>query len=252
MSAIPYEVCTDSVAGVIAAEAGGAQRVELCADLLEGGVTPSIGAIEAAVRVRTGIGVHVLIRPRGGDFVFSPLEVSIMERDIVAAREAGVQGVVVGALTPDGEVDRPAIERLLAAAGGLSTTFHRAFDMTADPFRALEVLIELGFDRLLTSGRETSALEGSPLIADLVRRAGERLIIMPGCGVNERNVHRILAETGCREFHATAFEAEDGPARYRNPVPAMGGALSQDEYRRKVTSAPLVARTIAAAGGTGL
>jgi copper homeostasis protein len=251
MTRIPYEVCIDSVAGVIAAEAGGAQRVELCADLFEGGVTPSIGTIEAAVRSRGSVRIHVLIRPRGGDFIYSPLEAGIMERDIEAAREAGAQGIVIGAVTPEGEIDRPAVERLLAAARGLSTTFHRAFDMTADPFGALDVLIELGFDRLLTSGQEASALEGSALIADLVRHAGDRLIIMPGGGVNERTVHRILSETGCREFHATAFESEESPARHRNLRAGMGGALSQEEYRRRGTSASLVARMIAAAGAGG-
>lgn len=238
----------DDVAGVVSAREAGADRVELCCALFEGGLTPSAGTVET-VRAVEGIDVNVLIRPRGGDFIYDRYEVRAMLRDVAIAAESGVHGVVVGALTEDGDVDVPLCRRLVKAAGGLSVTFHRAFDVARRPFEALEAIVGLGADRLLTSGQESSALEGAPLIADLVAAAGDRLIVMPGGGVNERNVRRILDLTGAGEVHFSARAAEESPARHRNPRVAMGGALRTEEYARRRTSPAAIAAVRAAAAG---
>ncbi|MEU8347203.1 copper homeostasis protein CutC [Spirillospora sp. NPDC048832] len=244
---LTYEICIDSVAGAIAAEEAGAHRVELCAALFEGGLTPTLGTVRAALAAVSSIKVNVIIRPRGGDFIYDEHEVAAMEHDAALVREAGADGIVIGALTPEGTIDRPVVERLIAAAGGLPVTFHRAFDMTADPFAALEELVELGVDRVLTSGQDVSVLEGAPLIAELVERAGDRIIVMPGGGVTDRNVARIVAATGAREIHFAALSEEPSPAVHRNPYPFMGGELRQPEYRRLVTTGAGVASVIRAA-----
>ncbi|MFB4315034.1 copper homeostasis protein CutC [Actinomadura sp. 21ATH] len=245
---LTYEICIDSVAGAIAAERAGAHRVELCAALFDGGLTPSLGTVRAALAAVSSIRVHVIIRPRGGDFIFDEHEIAAMEHDTALAREAGAHGVVIGALTPDGEIDRPVTERLIAAAGGLPVTFHRAFDMAADPYAALETLIELGVDRVLTSGQDVSVLEGAPLIAELVRRAGDRIVVMPGGGITARNAARVVAATGAREIHFAALSEEASPAVHRNPYPFMGGELRRPEYQRLVTTSGGISSVIAAAG----
>jgi copper homeostasis protein len=245
---LTYEICVEGAGGALAAERAGAHRVELCAALFEGGLTPSLGMLEATLAAVSSIRVHAIVRPRGGDFVFDPLEVDAMERDVQAIRAAGAQGVVIGALTLEGAVDRATIERLMAAADGMDVTFHRAFDMAADPWAALDVLVDLGVDRVLTSGQDSSALEGAPLIAELVRRAGDRLAVMPGGGLTPGNVRRILAATGAREIHFSALTERPSPAVHRNPRPHMGGALRRPEYGRSVTSEATIAATIAAAG----
>ena len=183
---------SNSIAGVRAAKAAGADRVELCADLLEGGITPSRGMIRQA-RTIAGIGLNVMIRPRGGDFLFDDDEFATMRSDIETAKAEGADGVVIGLLSATGEIDIARTRELIALARPLSVTFHRAFDMTPDPFRALEALIELGVDRVLTSGQEASVLEGLPLIVELIERAGDRIVIMPGGGITARNIDRILA-----------------------------------------------------------
>mgnify|MGYP001406834667 CR=1 FL=1 len=244
-----FEICIDSVEGALAAERAGADRVELCAALFDGGLTPSIGTIEVALRSVRRIRVHVIVRPRAGDFIYSPLEVDAMVRDVEAAVAAGAHGVVIGALTPEGDVDVPTTRRLIAAAGGASITFHRAFDMTRRPFEALEQLIDLGVHRVLTSGQEESALAGAPLIAELVARAGDRIVVMPGGGINERNIARVVAATGAREFHFAALVTTDSPAVHRNPVPVMGGVLSRSEYQRSETSAERISQMIGAVRG---
>ncbi|MGI5208833.1 copper homeostasis protein CutC [Spirillospora sp. CA-108201] len=245
---LTYEICIDSVAGAVAAEKAGAQRVELCAALFDGGLTPTLGTVRAALAAVSSIRVHVIIRPRGGDFIFDEHEVAAMEHDVALVREAGAHGVVIGALTPEGTVDRPVAERLMAAADGLPVTFHRAFDMAADPFGTLDVLAGLGVARVLTSGQDASALEGAPLIAELVRHAGDRVIVMPGGGVTDRNVARVVAATGAREVHFAALSEEPSPAVHRNPYPFMGGELRRPEYQRLVTTADGVASVIRAAG----
>jgi copper homeostasis protein len=241
-----FEVCIDSIEGALAAEAAGADRVELCSALFDGGLTPSIGTIESTMRLVQRIKVHVIVRPRGGDFIYSPVEIDSMVRDVEAAVAAGADGVVFGALTAEGGIDLATTARLVTAAGSASTTFHRAFDMVKEPFLALEQLIGLGIDRILTSGQESTVLEGAPLIAELVRKAGSRITIMPGSGITARNIARIVELTGAHEFHFAALQSTDGPAAYRNPRPSMGGALRAPEYARSATSPELVRSIIAA------
>lgn len=243
---VRFEVCVDSVDGALAARQAGADRVELCGALFEGGLTPSAGLLET-VRELAGIDVNVLIRPRGGDFVYDRYELRAMCRDIELATRLGVHGVVIGALTEDGDVDLVTCRELVAAAAGVSVTFHRAFDMARSPFDALEAVVDLGADRLLTSGQESSALEGAPLIAELVAAAAGRAVVMPGGGVTERNVRRILDLTGATEVHFSARTTVDGPARYRNGRVTMGGALRTEEFARRRTSAAAVAAVLAAA-----
>ena len=234
-----YEICVDSVAGVRAAKKAGAHRVELCANLLEGGTTPSRGTIKRARSV-AGIKLHVIIRPRGGDFLYDEDEFAAMVADIETARAEGADGVVIGLLTAEGEVDVPRTRELIAKARPLSVTFHRAFDMTRDPFKALTTLIELGVDRILTSGQEASVLEGLPLIAELIRRSGDRIIIMPGGGITPRNAERIIAGAGPKEMHFAALEPEAGGMHFRRDHVFMGGELRAPEYDRLVTSGDVI------------
>lgn len=203
MSAPILEIAANSLASALAAEAGGAARVELCSALEVGGLTPSHAAIAIAVE-RLRIPVHVLIRPRAGDFVFDDLECEVMRRDIETCKALGCAGVVIGALTPAGDLDVPGCRRLMEAAHGLSVTFHRAFDFVRDPENTLEAVIALGCDRLLTSGQAADALAGAPLIRALIEQARERITIMPGGGIDARNIAAIAQATGAREFHASA------------------------------------------------
>jgi copper homeostasis protein len=231
-----YEICVDSVAGVRAAREAGAHRVELCADLLEGGITPSRGMIRQA-RTVEGVRLHVIIRPRGGDFLFDDDEFAVMEADIETAKAERADGVVIGLLNADGRIDVERTRALIDRARPLSVTFHRAFDMTPDPFEALETLVGLGVDRVLSSGQEATVLEGLPLIAELVRRAGDRIVVMPGGGITARNVQRIVSAAKPREIHFAALEPAAGGMRFRREHVFMGGELRPPEYERLVTSA---------------
>ena len=201
------EACCVNEAQARAALEGGAGRIELCEDIAVGGVTPSEENIARTVAV--GLPVNVLVRPRGGNFVFSAGEEAAMLAGIDACRRLGAAGVVIGALKDDGRIDLPMMARLMARARGngrersLSVTFHRAFDECSEPFLALEQIISLGCDRLLTSGQKASALEGEELIAELVRRAADRIIVMPGAGITPSNLDEIANKTGAVEFHGT-------------------------------------------------
>lgn len=243
-----YEICVDSVAGVRAAKDAGAQRVELCADLLEGGITPSLGVIRQARKV-SGIGLNVMIRPRGGDFLFNDDEFASMRTDIETAKAEGADGVVIGLLTAAGKIDAARTRELIALARPLSVTFHRAFDVVADPFRALETLIELGVDRVLTSGQEPSVLEGLPLVVELAKRAGDRIIVMPGGGITARNVERIVAAAKPREIHFAALDTIESRMRFRRPHVFMGGELRPPEYDRLDTSQALIRSVMAKGSG---
>lgn len=231
---ILLETCVDSIEGALAAQAGGADRVELCADLFEGGITPGPGTILLA-RERLKIGLNVIIRPRGGDFCYSDAEFEVMKRDVEFSKRAGADGVVIGILRPDGSVDVDRTGELVRLARPMSVTFHRAFDLTRDPFEALEDVISLGVDRLLTSGQEGTVVEGLDLLVELVRRAGKRVIIMPGGGINERNLAKVAAATGAREFHASGSTTVDGRMKYRTSRVFMGGALRSPEYTIRAT-----------------
>lgn len=237
-----FEICANSVESCLTAQAGGAQRVELCAGILEGGTTPSYGEIITA-RELLNIKLHIIIRPRGGDFLYSETEVRIMERDIQLAREAGVDGVVFGCLTKEGDIDIDLTKRLIHASSGLSVTFHRAFDQCRNPLKALEQLIELGCDRILTSGQQPTAEEGIPLLKQLIDQSDNRIIILPGSGINENNIKRIAKETGAREFHFSARETKSSAMQYYNPDIYMGTS-PQDEYTRNITTARRVQNTI--------
>lgn len=196
------EICCADYNSVLAAIEGGAQRVELCSGLNEGGMTPSAGLIEAAVA--TGIRVHVLIRPRGGNFVYSDAEKRIMLADIKMAKHCGVAGVVVGALDEEGDIDRVFLDRCIQEAGGMSVTFHRAFDCCRNPIETLDGLIDAGVDYLLTSGHAPNAMDGAPLLRNLMERASGGIKIIAAAGINSSNIGRLADETGCMEFHASA------------------------------------------------
>ena len=205
------EICANSAQSCVEAEAGGAKRVELCAGIPEGGTTPSYGEIRTAQALTSSIDINVIIRPRGGDFLYTPADVPLMRR-------------------------------LIETAKPLSVTCHRAFDVCRDPFAALEQLIELGCDRILTSGQQSDAVKGIPLIAELVKRAAGRIIIMPGCGVRENNIAHIEAETGAKEFHTSARSIVYSKMEYRNENVPMGSSIVSSEFetvetdRKKVAS----------------
>ena len=229
------EICVDSVSGVRAAKAAGAQRVELCADLIEGGITPSLGMIRQA-RALSDIRLHVMIRPRGGDFLFNDDEFAIMKTDIELAKRERADGVVIGLLKAGGTVDADRVGELTALARPMAVTFHRAFDMTPNPLQALETLIGLGIDRVLTSGQEASVLEGLPLIAFLMKEAGGRIIVMPGGGITARNIERIVEAANPQEIHFAALEPAASGMTFRREHVFMGGELRPPEYDRLDTS----------------
>jgi copper homeostasis protein len=229
---ILIEICVDSVASALAAERGGAGRIELCSDLLEAGITPSAGMIEV-VRTSVSIALQIMIRPRGGDFCYTADEFEIMCRDIETARKLGADGVVFGILDADGYVDVQRSRRLVELARPLDVTFHRAFDMSADLRRSLEHVCETGANRILTSGGEQTALQGLGSIAELVKAAKGRVAIMPGRGIRPDNVRRILEESGSREIHAGLSSCIPGPMRFRNPRISMG-SVPEREYQRFV------------------
>jgi copper homeostasis protein len=239
------EVCVEGIDDALAAEQGGADRVELCASLLEGGITPSDGTIRET-RARLRIPVHVIVRPRGGDFLYSEAEFATMLADIGRLRETGAAGAVIGCLNPDGTVDEKRTAALAAAAGPLSVTFHRAFDVTADPGEALEALIRCGIGRVLTSGQQPDAVAGIELLARLHRQAAGRITVM-GCGnLREATIGRVWRETGLTELHFAAQAERPSMMTYRNEAIAMGQAGTAREYRQPRTDAALVARIIAA------
>ena len=246
MKKYQFEVCANSVESCLAAQAGGADRVELCAGIPEGGTTPSYGDIVLARELLRRTRLHVIIRPRGGDFLYTPLEQRIMLKDIEMAHRAGADGVVFGCLTPDGEVDLPLMEQLMKASQGMSVTFHRAFDVCHNPFQALETLISLGCDRILTSGQQTTAEIGIPLLKELQQTAEGRITLLAGCGVNETNIAHIAQTTGIREFHFSARESVSSAMHYRNEQVSMGGTIKIEEYARPLTTERRVRATIQA------
>ena len=203
MTKLILEIAANSVASALAAQEGGADRIELVSALELGGLTPSYATI-AMARERLRIPIYVLIRPRAGDFLYNDLEYGMMLRDIEACKALGCDGVVIGVLDADGNVDTARCRALIAAAGTLGVTFHRAFDMTRDPRLALEDAIALGCERVLTSGARPRAVDGVDLMAALVAQAGDRIIVMPGTGIDEQNIAMVRAATGAREFHASA------------------------------------------------
>lgn len=238
-----FEVAVDSLESALVAQECGVDRVELCADLGIGGISPSRGMIELACE-RLAIPVHVMIRPRRGDFLYTDAEFEVMRRDIEAAKSAGAQGVVFGLLLADGSIDIARTRELASAARPLSVTFHRAFDMCREPRAALGQLIDMGVNTLLTSGQAPSAAEGMPLIVELVAWAAGRIDIMPGAGIHPGNIARIAEATGAQTFHFSARETVDGPMQYRNARALMGQARS--EFARTYASAERIQKIMAA------
>jgi len=225
------EIAANSVDSALAAQAGGADRLELCTALELGGLTPS-PALIALARERLGIPVHVLIRPRAGDFVYSGAEHRTMLADIAHCAAAGCDGVVTGALTADGEVDVARCRELVAAAGAMAVTFHRAIDVSRDPSRALEDIVALGCGRVLSSGAAPGALQGAALLRALVEQAGARIVVMPGAGIDAGNIAELRRLTGAREFHASARRTLPSAMRHA-PAVALGmeaGEVRSDEH----------------------
>lgn len=211
------EIAANSVASAVAAQEGGADRIELCTALDVGGLTPTQGMMSLA-REKLSIPIHVLIRPRAGDFLYDDNECEEMLRDIGVARSLGCEGVVIGILDADGHVDKPRCARLMEAAKSMDITFHRAIDVCRDPLRALEDIIALGCDRILTSGGQPSAEAGAAAIANLVQQAAGRIAIMPGGGITPDNVAAIAAQTGAKACHASAKMALPSGMRHRAGV----------------------------------
>ena len=229
------EVCANSVTSALAAQNGGAVRVELCENLYEGGTTPSHGEILLA-RKLLHIQLYVLIRPRGGDFLYTDLEYEIMSADIRCCIEAGCDGIVIGMLNADGTIDKKRCSELvqMAKQWGVGVTFHRAFDMCIDMDQALEDIIEIGCERILTSGGKSTAIEGVRVIANLIKKAAGRIIIMPGSGINENNVADLVHYTAATEIHSSAKVRVPSKMIYKNDRIIMGNNYS-DEYSNEFT-----------------
>lgn len=233
-NAIELEICCGSYRSAEAALEAGAQRVELCSGLSEGGLTPSIGLVKAVCGLK-GIVHHVLIRPRGGDFLYGAKEKDIILSDIEACVSAGAEGVVVGGLTTDGEIDVPFLQECVHVAGAAHVTFHRAFDLCRDPFVALQQIADTGCTRLLTSGQAATAETGIPMLRRLVELTPAHLSIMPGCGVNAGNAAHILKSTGARNIHASARRSTPSLMTFRHQGVNMG-TKGADEYATMETS----------------
>lgn len=231
---VTLEVVVYNIESAVHAQKGGADRIELCDNPLEGGTTPSFGVIDM-VRQSLSIDLYVMIRPRGGDFVYSAYEYHAMKKDIEMCKRASADGVVLGILKPDGTLDKDRCRKLIEFARPMKVTCHRAFDVTPDPYQALEDCIEAGFDRILTSGQEAKAIEGTPLIRQLIQLAKGRIAIMPGSGVRESNVDELVAQTGADEVHLSALDHV--PSSYTQPndkVNFLGSFPTGFDWRTKL------------------
>lgn len=228
------ECCVDSVESAINAANGGASRLELCSNLVIGGTTPDVALVKE-IRKYTDIRIHALIRPRFGDFCYTEHEMEIMKSQISALKEAGVEGIVIGVLDEDGNLNMPAMRELMSHAEGLSVTLHRAFDMCRDPYQALEEAIALGVNTILTSGQKQSAWEGRELLAKLIKKAKGRIDIMAGAGVGATVIEKLIPETKGTSYHMSGKITLDSPMRYRKEDVRMG-LPSLSEYEIWQTS----------------
>ncbi len=236
------EIVVYTIDAAMNAQKGGADRIELCDNPAEGGTTPSMGVVEI-VRQAVTMDVFVMIRPRGGDFMYSNYEYYAMKRDIEQCKRASVDGVVLGILNQDGTLDKVRCKKLIEAARPLKVTCHRAFDVTRDPFEALEDCIDVGFDRILTSGRQQSAEQGIPLLKELVKKAGNRISIMAGSGVNEHNALKIAKETGIQEIHFSASRFDSPAFENFNPAITFTSQLPQDYQLYRTADTDIIKRT---------
>ncbi len=239
---ITLEICLESVDSVLASDRGGAQRVELCANLLEGGTTPSAGTIRAA-RENAKIAINVMIRPRGGDFLYTDAEFASMQHDIRMAKDLGADGIVLGLLRADGTVDVERTRQLVELAKPLPVTFHRAIDVSRDLLEALEDVISTGAACVLTSGGQPSVVDGAPMVARMIEAAKDRIIVMPGCGIRPDNVLSILETTGAHEVHVALAEETPSGMQFRKTEIPMGGVDGR-EYVRFVTSEDAVRNVV--------
>lgn len=240
------EVCVDNIQSAINAEAGGATRIELCTALSEGGLTPTVGFLRS-VKHLVKIPIFVMLRPRRGHFVYTDEEIECMKYDATHLKEAGADGFVFGILNSDNTVNIAACADLLNVTRPLPCTFHRAFDVVRDPERSLRSLIELGFTRLLTSGQAKTAAEGLPLIKRLVDIGADKIIVVPGSGINQRNVHEVLSFTGAEEVHGSARSAVRVEGRCDV---SMGG--DADENELLVTDVGIVKEVVSVLDGLKL
>lgn len=230
---ILLEACVNSVESAIAAELGGADRVELCDNLFEGGTTPSAASIELA-RKNISIDLNVIIRPRGGDFCYTDMEFSMMKKNIEISKQLGVKGIVIGLLLKNGDIDTKRTKELIEIASPMSVNFHRAFDMCRDPIKALNDLIDLKIDRLLTSGLKNTAMEGVDIIKELIEFAGDKIIIMPGSGINEDNILQMIQYTNAKEYHVSARKKIKSKMEFINNAVSMGKS-DLSEYEISIT-----------------
>jgi len=235
------EVCVDSACNAVVAQSAGAQRIEFCANLPEGGTTPSPAQIEIA-RKLLNIKLYAIIRPRGGDFLYNDIEFEIMKSDIRFCGKAGCDGVVIGMLLPDGKIDKHRTGELVRIAHqyGMGVTFHRAFDRCVDLFEAMETIIESGCERILTSGGYDTAIEGAEIIRQLIEKAGERIVIMPGSGITPENIEEIIQKTGAKEIHGTFRSPFPSRMQYRNEKLNR----QEEEYELLLTDAEKIKRIL--------
>ena len=231
---ILVEACVNSPFSAMEAEKGGAHRVELCDNLYEGGTTPSAAAIMVTGQ-NIGIDLHVLVRPRGGDFLYSDIEFEVMKQDILFCKQNGVKGVVIGILKSNGSVDIERTRELVKVASPMNVTFHRAFDMVADPFQALEDVISSGCNRILTSGLCNKAWDGRGMIASLVKMAKDRINIMAGSGINADNAAKLVQLTGVTEIHTSSRTSYPSKMTFRTDKVFMGGLPQIPEYENAFT-----------------
>ena len=243
MPRILLEICCGSIDDALEAERGGADRVELCSALFLGGLTPSLGTLMEA-KARMTIPIMVMIRPRGGGFCYTAPEMATMERDTALAVEHGADGIVFGILNADGTIDEERCKRIWKLIGERQAVFHRAFDVTPDPFRALDQLVELGITRVLTSGQEDSVPEGVPLIKRLIEYAGDRIEVLPGGGIKPHNLRQVVESTGCKQVHLTAFKTQSDTSARGRPFVTFGGALYPPEDQYNMTDRHLVERIV--------
>ncbi|MBT1700227.1 copper homeostasis protein CutC [Fulvivirgaceae bacterium PWU4] len=243
------EIVVYNIVSALKAQEGGADRIELCDNPGEGGTTPSFGTIEV-VRQNLSIDVFVMIRPRGGDFHYSSYEFHAMKRDIYQCQKLSVDGVVLGILNADGTIDKKRCRELVEKARPLKVTCHRAFDMAKDPFQALEDCIEVGFDRILTSGQQPQAIKGAELLGELVKRANGRITIMAGSGVNENTVEEIVAKSRVKEIHFSAVATKESAMQFRNPQIAGMGSDEGSEFRLRTVDPEKVRKIRALAENT--
>lgn len=239
MAKILLEICCGSIDDALQAQQGGADRIELCSALFLGGLTPSLGTIRYA-REHLHIPIIAMVRPRGGGFCYTDAEFATMERDAEAAVAAGTDGVVFGILKSEGEIDVARTRRIRDIVGERQSVFHRAFDVTPDPFRALDQLVDLGITRILTSGQQDTVPEGAELIRRLIDHTRGRIEILPGGGIKPWNLADVLARTGCSQIHLTAFRIASDTSTRQHPHVTFGGALYPAEDSYSVTDASVV------------